>query len=79
MKYKCKAHISYEVIVEADSIEKAEMCVFEALADDITAGVIRVDLFDNDEDSTAYRFPKLEYVDIEYTRDGKQITHTGRG
>ena len=79
MIYKCRARISYEVHVEADTIEKAEMCVFEALADDVTSGVIRVDLFDNGEGGDL-RFPTLDYVDIDYTReDGKRATHTGMG
>jgi hypothetical protein len=65
LKYKCIAHISYEVIVESDSAEEAEQSVFELLADDVTQGTIRVDLFDNDEDKVDYRFPVLYSVEVE--------------
>lgn len=65
LKYKCVAIISYEVHVEADSAEEAEQSVFELLADDVTTGAIRVDLFDNDESGTDYRFPTLERVNVE--------------
>ena len=78
MKYTCRAVISYEVIIEADSVEDAEIEVFEKLADDVTAGTIRIDLFDNNEGGADYRFPKLDFVDITYKdpKNGNRVTHT---
>ena len=81
MKYKCRANISYVVYVEAKTVEEAEQCVFEALADDVTSGIIRLDLFDNEAGGFGLRFPTLDSVDIDFTKSGesKRTTHTGTG
>lgn len=63
MQFNCVAHITYEFTIEADSAEEAEISAFELLADDVTEGTIRTDLFDNGE-GAGLRFPMLDSVDV---------------
>ena len=62
MKYKCTAHITYEFIAEADSVEEAEIAVFEGLADDVTEGLIDMEMFEGSPD--CFPVPMLNTVDI---------------
>ena len=56
-------HIVYETKIEAKTAMEAETKIFELMADDITAGVIRTDLFDNGK-GAGMRFPLLESVEV---------------
>ena len=60
-KYKCKAHITYEFIVTAESAEDAENNVFYKIADDITQGIIPMDIYDSDG---CFSIPLLVSLDI---------------
>ena len=61
-KYRCTAHIRYEVHIWATSVDQASEIVAELLGDDVTAGIIRTDLFNNGEDTKDFRFPRLVSV-----------------
>ncbi|MDR2902891.1 MAG: hypothetical protein LBU77_00035 [Clostridiales bacterium] len=63
MQFKCTAKITYEFVVEADGSEEAEIAVFEALADDVTRGLIHMDIFKTCED--CFPVPMLKSVDAE--------------
>jgi hypothetical protein len=60
-KYKCKAHITYEFIVEAESAEEAENNVFETISDDIAKGTIPVDVYDS---GGCFPVPMLLSLDV---------------
>jgi len=60
-KYKCKAHITYEFIVTAESAEDAENDVFYKIADDITHGIIPIDIYDSEG---CFPIPLLSSLDV---------------
>ena len=59
--YKCTAHITYEFIVAAESAEDAENNVFNTIADDISKGIIPMDIYDSDG---CFPVPILKSLDI---------------
>ena len=58
-RFRGVACITYEIELSAESAEDAQNTVMELLSDDVTQGIIRMDLFDNDEDGPGYRYPFL--------------------
>lgn len=62
LEFKCKANITYDFVVRAKSKEDAETTAFEALADDVTRGIIRTDIFNSSNDYLS--IPMLIGVDV---------------
>ena len=67
-RYKCKAYIIYEFIIYAESQEEAENNVFETIADDISKGIIPMDIYDS---SNCFPVPLLLSVDITPINENK--------
>lgn len=60
-KFKCKANITYEFTIMAESKEDAENEIFNTIADSIGEGIIPLDIYDN---NGCFPIPMLESVDV---------------
>jgi hypothetical protein len=60
-RYKCTVYITYEFMVTAETADDAENNVFDTIADDISKGVIPMDIYDSDG---CFPVPLLKSLDI---------------